>query len=80
MKYTESGVPTNEYTYDTADTPQGLADKVSKWNKMRYTSTDEEGHTVIGNKMYKVTVKQGVYQTIEDFDAFVTMNGVEYRK
>lgn len=80
MKYTEEGVPTNEYTYDSADTPQGLADKVSKWNKMRYTTVDDEGKVITGNKMYKVTVKQGVYATIEDFDAFCTMNGVEYHK
>ena len=44
MKYTEAGVSTNEYTYDSADTPQGLADKVSKWNKIRYaTKTPETG-------------------------------------
>lgn len=81
MKYTEEGTTTNEYTYDHADTPQGLADKVGKWSKMRYTSTNSEtGEVTAGNKMYKVTAKQGVYQTIEDFDAFVTMNGVEYHK
>lgn len=79
MKYTEEGVPTNEFTHDVADTPQGLADKVSKYNKMRYTKTDEEGKTIIGNKMYKVTPKQGVYTDIVDWDSFVNTNGIIYR-
>lgn len=80
MKYTEEGVPTNEYSYDNADTPQGLADKVSKYNKMRYNTVDEEGNTKVGMKMYKVTAKQGVYQDIEDFDTFVNANAVIYHK
>ena len=42
MKYTEAGVSTNEDTYDSADTTQGLADKVSKWNKMHYTTKNPE--------------------------------------
>ena len=79
MKYTEAGVPTNEYTYDSADTPQGAMDKFSKWNKMHYTTTDpESGETTVGSKMYEVTLKQGVYQPIADVDAFVQMNAVEY--
>lgn len=78
MKYTEEGVPTNEYTYDNADTPQGAMDKFSKWNRMRYTSTNDEGKLVIGSKMYKVTLKQGIYRTVEDVDAFVAVNAVEY--
>lgn len=79
MKYTEAGVSTNEYTYDSADTPQGLADKVSKWNKMRYTTKNPEtGEVIVGNKMYKVTPMQGVYQPIDDFESFVAINAVQY--
>ena len=79
MKYTEAGDPTNDYTYDSADTPQGLADKVCKWNKMRYTTTNSEtGEVTVGSKMYKVTPMQGVYQPIADFNAFVSMNAVQY--
>lgn len=80
MRYTEEGTPTNEYTSVFADSPQDLADKYTKYNKMRYTSVDEEGKTIVGNKMYKVTAKQGVYATIENFDTFVEVNGVEYHK
>lgn len=77
-RYTEEGVPTSEYTYETADTPQQAMDKYGKYNKMRYTTTDEEGHTIIGNKMYKVTLKQGVYEAVKDIDTFVAVNAVEY--
>lgn len=80
VKYTEAGAPTNEYSYDSADTPQGLCDKVSKWNKMRYTSVDDDGKVIVGGKMYKVTPKQGVYEAIADFDEFVAVNGCEYHK
>lgn len=79
MKYTEDGALTNEYTYDSADTPQGLADKVSKWKKMRYTSTDPEtGAVTVEGRMYRVTPMQGVYQPILDFDTFVSVNAVQY--
>ena len=79
MRYTEDGVLTNEHTYDSADTPQGLADKVSKWNKMRYTTKNPEtGEVTVGNKMYKVTPMQGRYQPIDDFEAFVAINAVQY--
>ena len=80
VKYTEAGVPTNEYSSDYADTPQGLADKVSKWNKMRYNVTNEDGSVSVGNKMYRITAKQAIYTPIEDFDNFVLVNGVEYHK
>ena len=80
VKYTEEGVPTNEYSSDYADTPQGLADKVAKWNKMRYSIQNEDGSVASGNKMYKVTPKQATYSAIEDFDNFVAVNGVEYHK
>lgn len=75
-RYTEAGAPTSEITYATADTPQGLADKVKQYNKMRYTSTDEEGETVIGNKMYKVEPMQGEYVGIADWDEFCRVNKV----
>lgn len=79
MRYTEDGEPTNEHTYDFADTPQGLADKVSKWNKMRYaTKNPETGEVIVGNKMYKVTPMQGRYQPIDDFESFVAINAVQY--
>ncbi len=77
-KYTQAGALTNEYSYDTADTPQGLADKVAKWNKMRYTVDDGEGNITVGGKMYRVVPKQGVYEAIADFDEFVSVNAVEY--
>lgn len=79
MRYTENGVPTNDYTTDYADTPQGLADKVAKYNKMRYSTTDPDtGETKTGMKMYRVVAKQAVYQTIDDFNNFVKVNAVEY--
>lgn len=80
QKYTEEGVPINEYVSVFADSPQDLADKYTKYNKMHYTSVDEEGKIIVGNKMYKVTAKQCVYATIENFDTFVEVNGVEYHK
>lgn len=75
MRYTEAGVPTNDYTYDSADTPQQLADKLTRYNKMRYTNEDGSA----GYKMYKVTAKQGIYTDIEDVDAFMAINGAIYR-
>ena len=49
----------------------------SKRNKIRYTTTDpESGKATAGNKMYEVTLRQGVYQPIADVDAFVRMNAV----
>ena len=49
----------------------------SKRNKIRYTTTDpESGEATAGNKMYEVTLRQGVYQPIADVDAFVRMNAV----
>ena len=78
QKYNEAGSLTSEYSYDTADTPQQLSDKVDKYNKMRYVTYDEDGHEITGGKMYKVTPKQGVYETITDFDAFRQMNAVLY--
>lgn len=78
IKYTEQGAPTNEYSYDTADTPQDLCNKVQKWKKMKYTHIDDDGTEVVGFSMYKVTPKQGVYEDIQDFATFVTVNGCEY--
>lgn len=80
MRYTEDGAPTNDYTYDYADTPQGLADKVSKYNRMRYTAYEDDGNVHAGGKMYKVTPMQGAYQPIADWNAFVEMNCLEYYK
>ena len=74
MRYTEQGVPTNDYTYDSADTPQGAMDKFAKWSKMRYVTEDG----TVGNKMYRVTLKQGVYEAVTDIDQFVSVNAVEY--
>ena len=76
MRYTEAGVPTNDYSADYADTPQQLADKVSTWNRKRYVNEDGTD----GLKMYRVTVKQAAYQEIADFDTFCVVNGVEYHK
>lgn len=75
MRYTEAGAPTNDYTYDNADTPQQLADKLTRYNKMRYTNEDGS----VGGKMYKVTAKQGIYADIEDVAAFMEINGAIYR-
>lgn len=76
-KYTEAGVPTNDINYVTSDTPQGLADKVKQYNKMRYTTTDpENGETIIGNKMYKVEPMQGEYVVISDWYEFCRVNKV----
>lgn len=75
-KYTEVGAPTSDISYVTADTPQGLADKVKQYNNMRYTSVDNEGKTVIGNKMYKVEPMQGEYVGIADWDEFCRVNKV----
>ena len=80
QKYDEKGTPIDEFSHKVAETPQGAMDLYSQYNKMRYTSVDEEGKTIVGNKMYKVTLKQGIYKPIEDIDAFVEMNGVEYHK
>lgn len=70
MKYSEAGVPTSEYTYDYADTPQELADKVKMFNGMKHANDA---------KMYRVVPKQAVYAQIEDFDQFVAVNGLEYK-
>lgn len=79
MKYTEAGAPTSEYSYDYADTPQGLAEKMERYSKMHYAKVNEEtGESVKGLKMYKVTPKQAVYQEISDFVTFVEVNGVQY--
>ena len=75
-RYIEEGALTNDTQFVTADTPQQLADKVKQYNAMRYTSTDDEGKTVIGGKMYRVEPMQGVYEAIEDFDLFCAVNSV----
>lgn len=71
-KYTEAGAPTSDITYVTADTPQGLADKVKQHKKMRYV--DEEGN--IGFAMYKVEPMQGEYVNITNWDEFCQVNKV----
>ena len=71
-KYTEAGAPTNDISYVAADTPQGLADQVKKYNKMRYTNEDGS----VGGKMFRVEPMQGEYTAITDWDTFCTVNKV----
>ena len=71
-KYTEAGAPTSDITYVTADTPQGLADAVKKYKKMRYTNEDGTQ----GFAMYKVESMQGEYVGIADWDEFCRVNKV----
>lgn len=75
-KYSESGALTTEVSFVFCDTPQQIADRKKQYEAMKYTSTDEEGHTVVGFKMYKVEPMQCVYEAIADFDEFCTVNAV----
>ena len=72
MKYTETGAPTSDITYVTADTPQGLADKVKQYRKMRYVNEDGTQ----GFSVYKVDPMQGEYVGIADWDEFCRVNKV----
>lgn len=71
-KYTEAGAPTGDITYVNADTPQGLADKVKQYRKMRYSK--EDGNP--GFAMYKVEPMQGEYAGIADWEEFCRVNKV----
>lgn len=71
-KYTEAGAPTNDISYVTADTPQGLADKYKQYKKMRYTNEDGTQ----GFAMYKVEPMQGEYVGIADWAEFCRVNKV----
>lgn len=71
-KYSEAGAPTSEISYITADTPQGLADVVRKYKKMRYTNEDGSQ----GFAMYRVEPMQGEYVGIADWDEFCRVNKV----
>lgn len=71
-RYTEAGAPTADITYVTADTPQGLADKVKQYKRMRYTNEDGTQ----GFAMYKVEPMQGEYVGIADWDEFCRVNKV----
>lgn len=71
-KYTAEGAPTSDISYVTADTPQGLADTVKKYRKMRYTTEDGSQ----GYAMYRVEPMQGEYVGIADWQEFCTVNKV----
>lgn len=71
-KYTEAGAPTNDISYVAADTPQGLAEQVKKYGKMRYTNEDGTP----GFKMFKVEPMQGEYAVISDWETFCDVNKV----
>lgn len=71
-RYTEAGAPTSDISYVTADTPQGLADTVKKYKKMRYTAEDGSQ----GYAMYRVEPMQGEYVGIADWEEFCRVNKV----
>lgn len=71
-KYSEEGAPTSDITYVSADTPQGLADKVKQYRKMRYTNEDGSQ----GFAIYKVEPMQGEYVIIADWEQFCAVNKV----
>lgn len=76
-RYSEVGALTSEVTFNFCDTPQQLSDKKTQYEKMRYTSVDEEtGETKVGMKMYEVKAMQAEYVEISDWEAFCAMNKV----
>lgn len=75
-KYAPGGYLTNEIALVKADSAQDLSDKFTKYDQMHYVSHDDEGHEIIGYKMYLVTPMQEIFVNIADFDTFCTVNGV----
>lgn len=76
-KYSEAGSLTNDVTLVYCDSAQELAEKKRKYEAMRYQTVNEETGTVtVGMKMYDVKPMISVYQQIDDFDDFCTINGV----
>lgn len=75
-KYSEQGALTNEVTFKTADSAQALSDIKTQYEKMRYSTTTEEGKVTIGGKMYKVEPMQGEYVGITDWEQFCAVNAV----
>lgn len=71
-QYTEAGAPTNEISYVSADTPQGIADQYKRYKRMRYTNEDGTQ----GNVMYKVEPMQGEYVAIDNWAEFCAVNKV----
>lgn len=75
-KYSEQGALTSEVQFIFCDTPQQLSDRKTQYEKMRYSSTDEEGNVTVGMKMYEVKMLQAEYVEITNFDEFCTVNAV----
>lgn len=75
-RYSEVGALTSEVTFKTADSAQALSDLKTQYEKMKYSSTTEDGQTVVGGKMYKVEAMQGEYAAIADWEQFCSVNAV----
>lgn len=75
-RYSEAGALTSEVTFKTADSAQALSDLKTQYEKMRYSTTTEEGEVIIGMKMYKVEPMQGEYIGIADWEQFCAVNAV----
>ena len=71
-KYSEQGALTNEVSFVSADTAQGLSDLNTKYSKMHYPNEDGS----IGFRMYKVEPMQGEYVGIADWEQFCAVNAV----
>lgn len=76
IKYAPEGYLTTEVSLVKADTAQDLSDKYTKYNNMHFVTHDEEGHEIIGNKMYQVHPMQEIFVEISDFNSFCTINGI----
>lgn len=75
-KYSEQGALTSEVKFIFCDTPQQLSDRKTEYEKQRYTSTDEEGHVIIGMKMWECKTLQAEYVEIADWNEFCSVNKV----
>lgn len=75
-KYSEVGALTSETQFVFCDAPQQLSDRKTQYEKMRYASTDEEGKTITGMKMYEVKAMQAEYVEISDWAEFCDVNKV----
>ena len=75
-KYSEAGALTSDISFIFCDTPQQLSDKKAQYEKMRYSTTDEDGNVKTGMRMYEVQPMQAEYINITDFAEFCEVNKV----
>ena len=53
-RYSEAGALTNDITVLYANTPEEAKNICNEYDKQKYETVDDQGHTTVGGKIYKV--------------------------